>query len=57
MNLKISVVIPSYRYKNSLKKVLMAINNQTFSPKEIIIIDSSSDDEVSLMLKTLEMKY
>ena len=56
MNLKISVIIPSNKYKNSLQKVLMAINNQTFTPKEIIIIDSSSNDEVSLMLKNFTSK-
>ena len=51
MNLDISVIIPSYKFKKSLYEVLKAINNQTFFPKEIIIVDSTPNNEISLMIE------
>ena len=56
MNLDISVVIPSYSFKKSLYEVLKAINNQTFFPKEIIIVDSTPNNEISLMIEKFNSK-
>ena len=43
---KISVIIPSFHYADSLERVLFGIKNQTVQAFEIIIVDSSSDQEV-----------
>ena len=44
-NLDISIIIPTYNFKNSFQKVFQKILNQTINPLEIIIIDSYASDE------------
>ncbi|HCI03918.1 TPA: glycosyl transferase, partial [Candidatus Peribacteria bacterium] len=41
----VSVVIPNRNDGKLLKSLLTAINDQTFLPKEIVIIDSSTNDD------------
>ena len=43
---KISVIIPSFNFADSLERVLLGLKNQTVQDFEIIIVDSSSDHEV-----------
>lgn len=40
----ISVIIPVYNGKRTLEEALHSVSNQTFPPKEIIIIDGGSTD-------------
>jgi|TARA_Y100000310_G_scaffold335297_1_gene416935 glycosyltransferase involved in cell wall biosynthesis len=42
----ISVIIPTCNDGESLKKILDALHNQTLVPQEIVIVDSSANDEV-----------
>ena len=52
---EISVVIPTYNFVDVAKKVLIATLAQSFKPKEIIIIDSSTSDQVEDMVKELKL--
>ena len=40
----VSVIIPTYNRKNLLKRALHSVSNQTFDPKEIIVVDDGSSD-------------
>lgn len=40
----ISVIIPAFNYKDSLKKTLDAVDQQSITPNQIIIIDSSKNN-------------
>ena len=40
----VSVIIPTYNRKNLLKRALHSVSNQTFVPKEIIVVDDGSSD-------------
>ena len=40
----VSVIIPTYNRKNLLKRALHSVNNQTFVPREIIVVDDGSSD-------------
>ncbi len=44
-SLKISLVIPLYNEENSLRKLVESINQQTFQPDEIILVDGGSIDK------------
>ena len=47
----ISVVIPARNDGKSLKTILTAINSQTLLPKEIVIVDSSSNDALKRLVE------
>ena len=44
--LKISVIIPTLNQTDSLKKVLLELNEQTCVPSEVVIVDSTKGNEV-----------
>ena len=44
MNNEISIIIPIFNEENTLASLLSAISKQTFLPKEVIFIDSGSED-------------
>lgn len=46
----VSVIIPAFNYKKSLKIVLDGVNNQKVLPRQIIIIDSSKSNDVEKMI-------
>ena len=48
---EISVIIPTRDDAESLKKILEAIHNQTFIPKEIVIVDSSTNSDVECIVE------
>jgi glycosyltransferase involved in cell wall biosynthesis len=48
--LPISVVIPTYNNHKSFEKVLDALCKQTIRPKQIVIIDSSDDNDIEINL-------
>ena len=52
----ISVVIPTLDNPEAVKKVIHSLNSQTLFPKEILICDSSSKNEIEDLIKTIESK-
>ena len=49
--MNISVVIPYYNESLTLERTLNALANQTLSPSEIILVDSGSNDNSSLVIE------
>jgi len=45
-NLDISVVIPTFHFEDSVRKVILALNEQSVRVNEVIIVDSSTNDGV-----------
>ena len=52
----ISIVIPTYNDLNSLSQLIEKILNQTFLPKEIIIIDASTNNNIRDYVKNINTK-
>ena len=44
--MNISVIIPTLGFPETVKKLFLSLENQILAPSEIIIIDSSGDDEI-----------
>lgn len=51
--LDISIIIPSFNTQNSIKVLISLFLNQKFIPKEIIVIDSGSNNEIEKYLLNL----
>ena len=51
----ITVIIPVMNDWLNLRKVLFELNNQTLRPSEIMIVDSSSDDEIEKSLSKFSL--
>ena len=54
--MKISVVIPAYNEEAYIGKVLKSLNNQTFKPDEIIVVDNNSNDKTVSIAQKLGAK-
>ncbi len=54
--MKVSVVVPTYNRKESLRKCVDALLNQNFKDYELIIVDDGSTDETDVMIKSLQEK-
>lgn len=57
---KISIVIPVYNEKNTLKKIVSAVDNAPLADglkKEIVLVDDFSTDGTRELLKSLDKKY
>lgn len=52
----ISVIIPVYNSKDTLKACLASLNNQTLRPGEIILVNDGSTDESVKTIKNLQKK-
>lgn len=50
-DLLLSIIIPCYNEKDSLKKIIDAVNASPVARKEIIIVDDNSDDGTREILK------
>ena len=50
----VSIIIPTFHFAHAAKQVLLSALQQTLSPKEIIIIDSSQDHSIQDMVSALE---
>ena len=46
----ISVIIPAFNYKDSLISAIDAINNQIVVPNQIVIVDSSNNNDIERMI-------
>lgn len=57
----ISVIVCTYKRASSLRELLISIQNQTYAPAEVLIIDGSPDQETEQMLEAaslnLKLKY
>jgi glycosyltransferase involved in cell wall biosynthesis len=56
MNKKISVIIPARNEAKTLPVLLKALQNQTFKPIEIIVVDNASTDNTSAITKSFGVK-
>lgn len=52
----VSVVIPTYKRKNSLTRLIQSINQQSFIPNEIIIVASGYDENDLLTFQNLNTR-
>lgn len=52
--MSITVIIPNYNYGHYLAETFASIEQQSYQPKEIIVIDNSSTDHSLALLKTYE---
>lgn len=43
-NIPVSVIIPCYRCTQTIERALLSIENQTFSPIEVLLIEDASND-------------
>ena len=53
MNPRFSVVVPTLDNFHDLKILISSINSQTLLPKEILVADSSSSDEIQENLQII----
>ena len=53
----ISVVIPTYNRKDSLKETLLSLNDQTLKDFEVIIIDDGSTGGTSDIQRSMVLTY
>jgi len=53
MNHKVSIIIPTYKRPDLIKRAIRSILNQTYQDFEIVIIDDSPDDETEKVVKNL----
>ena len=53
---KVSVVIPTYKAGATIARCLSSIQNQSYPPFEIIIVDNFSDDTTTTIAKTFRAK-
>jgi len=54
---KISVIIPVFNDRNLLEKALVAIDLQILLPHEVVIVDSSSEDEIKAYLDKSSFQF
>ena len=56
--INVSVIIPVYNSFSTLERAIISIINQTYLPKEVIIVDDySSDRKIIELLIDLKGKY
>lgn len=57
--MKISIIIPVYNEEKNIKRLLNSIKHSTFSPFEIIVVDSKSTDNTKLVAENIftDIKY
>lgn len=53
----VTVVIPSFRARNSIVDAIESVRQQTILPCEVIIVDDASDDGTPEVLHLLQKKY
>lgn len=53
----VSVVIPCYRCKHTIKRALNSVYNQTLRPAEVILVEDASDDETLEYLNSISKEY
>lgn len=54
--MKTSVIIPAFNATSTIGKCLLALDEQTLKPSEVIIVDDGSKDNIKLYLKQIQSK-
>ncbi|NTV97592.1 MAG: glycosyltransferase family 2 protein [Chlorobiaceae bacterium] len=54
--MNISVVIPLYNKRDSVRRAIQSVLNQTFKPLEIIVVDDGSTDDSAHVVRSLGIK-
>ena len=54
-NIEISVIIPVFTWHENLNYLLPAINQQTLTPSEIVIVDSCSHTKVKELIDNIHI--
>lgn len=57
MEVPVSVVIPAYNAAGTLIKSVESVANQTYKPKEVIIVDDGSTDNTPNIIEKLKNRY
>ncbi|MBP59138.1 MULTISPECIES: glycosyltransferase family 2 protein [Idiomarina] len=57
LNLKVSVVIPSFNHREYIEKSVMSVLTQTYKNIELIVIDDGSTDGTDILLDKLSKKH
>lgn len=55
-NINISIIIPAYNAENYILKLIERIESQTLLPNEIIIVDSSSSNNIRVLIENRKNK-
>jgi glycosyltransferase involved in cell wall biosynthesis len=53
----VSVIIPCYNCENTILRAVNSVVKQTWKPKELIIVNDGSQDNVQGILKKLQMEF
>ena len=53
----ISVIIPTLDNPNDLRDVIKALNLQLNLPSEVVIVDSSSNDEINKLTESMKSNF
>lgn len=56
-DIRISVIMPSYNVEEYIDEGLRSILNQTYAPKEIIVIDDGSTDRTRDIIRSLQAEF
>lgn len=55
--MKLSIIIPTYNRKETLKTTLLSLKGQTFKDFEVVVADDGSTDGTQEMIRTLGLSY
>ena len=53
----VSVVIPAYNAAGSIREALVSVEQQTFRPLEVIVVDDASADDTANILRKEQARY
>lgn len=53
-NADISVVIPCFNHSNVLRRTLRGLTKQTLKPREVVVVDDGSEDDVASVVREFE---
>jgi len=53
----VSIIVPTYNNENTLEACLLSLIKQTYSNKEIIVVDDGSTDGTASLLSKMALKY
>ena len=57
MNPRFSIIVPTLDNLDDLEKLLASINSQTLLPKEVVIADSSSTNDIENRVNSISAPF